>query len=160
MSRLQKILCDTDEYDKQPDEQPTLFHVLRMQKRRSVRVIRHIQDETGVTHNSPLAIMRVFMTHFQRKYDNIEVDDSCINTMVEMIPQPSDMPYIENLNQPIYIDEIRQAVITGKSQKAPGSDRLGRDFYKVHWTTIKDDLNCVLNQMYWNKAITPNKNTA
>jgi hypothetical protein len=77
--------------------------------------------------------------------------------MMEMIPQPSDMPYIEHLNQTIDIDKIRQAVITGKRQKAPGSDGLGRDFYKVHWTTIKDVLYCVLNQMYWNKDITPTK---
>ena len=113
---LQKILCNTNENNKQPNEQPTLFHVLRLQKRRSTRVIRHIQDETGQIHNSPLAIMRVFMTHFQN-YDIIEVDYSCINTMMEIIPQPSDMPYIENVNQPIDIDEIRQAVITRKRQK-------------------------------------------
>jgi hypothetical protein len=64
---LQNILCDTDEHDKQPDEQPTVFYVLRMQKRRSARIIRHIQDEAGQTHNSPLAIMGIFMTHFQKK---------------------------------------------------------------------------------------------
>ena len=68
------------------------------------------------------------------------------------------MPYIEHLNQPIVIEEIRLALSTRKPQKAPGSDGLGWDFYKTHWKTIKDDLNNVLNQMYLNKAITPNKN--
>ena len=82
---LQKVLNDTDEHDKQPDEQPTVFHVLRMQKR-SARVILYFQDEEGQTHNSPLAIMRVFMTHFRKKYDTIEVDDGCINTMTEITP--------------------------------------------------------------------------
>jgi hypothetical protein len=77
---LQRILCDTDEHDKQPEEL-TLFHVLRMHKRRSARVIRHIQDETGQTQNSPLDIMRVFMTHL-----DFEVDDSCINTTMEITP--------------------------------------------------------------------------
>jgi hypothetical protein len=48
--------------------------------------------------------------------------------MVEMIVQPSDMPNIEHLNQPIDNEEIRQAVITGGRQKAPVSDGLGRDF--------------------------------
>jgi len=64
--------------------------------------------------------MRVFMTQFRKKYDVIEVDDRCINTMMETIPQPSDMPYIEHLNQAIDMDEIRQAVMTGKRQKKPG----------------------------------------
>ena len=51
--------------------------------------------------------MRVLMTHFRRKYDIIEVDDNCIKTMMETIPQPPDMLYIEHLNQPIDIEEIR-----------------------------------------------------
>ena len=65
------------------------------------------------------------------------------------------MPYVENLNQPIDFDEIRQAVLAEKRQKAPGSDGLGLDFYKAHWRTIKDDLHTALNQMYLNKAIVP-----
>jgi len=102
--------------------------------------------------------MRVLMTHFRRKYDIIEVDNSCIKTVMETIPQPTDMPYIEHLNQPIDIEEICLALSTGKRQKAPGSDGLGRDFYKTHLKTIKDNLHNILNQMYLNKAITPNKN--
>ena len=42
--------------------------------------------------------MRVLMTHFWRKYDINEVENNCIKTMMEMIPQPTDMPYIEHLN--------------------------------------------------------------
>jgi hypothetical protein len=72
------------------------------------------------------------MTHFRRKYDIIEVDDNCIKTMMETIPQPPDMLYIEHLNQPIDTEEIRLAVSTGKQQKAPGSDVLDREFYKTH----------------------------
>ena len=85
-----------------------------MQKRRTARVIRHIQDEEGQTHTSPLNIMRVLISHFRNKYDIIEVDDNCIKTMIETISQPPDMPYIEHLNQPIDIEEIRLAVSTGK----------------------------------------------
>jgi len=99
--------------------------------------------------------MRVFTTHFRKKYDIIEVDDGFINTMTKTIPQPPDMPYMEHLNRPIDIDEIHQAVLDGRRQKAPGSDGFGLEFYKAHWTTIKEDLHNVLNQMYFNKAITP-----
>ena len=116
--RLQKVLRDTNEPDRQPKEQQTLFHVLRMQKRRSARVIRHIQDEEGRTHKTQLPIMRVFMTHFRKKYD-IEVNDGCIITMAVAIPQPPDITYMEHLNLPIDIEEIRQALLAGRRQKAP-----------------------------------------
>jgi hypothetical protein len=82
---LQKVLCDTDEHDRQPDEQPILFHVLHMQKRQSTRIIQQIQDEQGQTHYTLLPIKRVFMTHSQKKYDAIEVDDICIAAMVDAI---------------------------------------------------------------------------
>jgi hypothetical protein len=148
-------MYDKDEHDRQPDEQPTLFRVLRMQKRRSTRVIRHIQDEQGQTQPASLRIMRVFMTHFRQKYDVIEVDDDCINALADAIPQPTDTTYTEHLERPIDVDEIRQAVMAGKRQKVPESDGFGLDFYKLHWTTIKDDLCAVLNQMFLHKAITP-----
>jgi succinate dehydrogenase/fumarate reductase flavoprotein subunit len=151
---LQKVLCDTDEHDRQPDEQPTLFHVLHMQKR-SARVIQQIQDEQRQTHYTLLPIMRVFMTHFQKKCDAIEVDDSCIAAMVDANSQPPDTTYTEQLERPIDIDEIHQAVLAGRRHKAPGSDGLGLKFYKFHLKLIKDDLHAVLNQMYLNKAITP-----
>jgi hypothetical protein len=50
--------------------------------------------------------------------------------MMEMNFKPSDMTYIEHLNQPIDIDEIRQTLITGKRPKATGSYGLGREFTK------------------------------
>ena len=155
---LQKVLRDTDEHDKQPHEQPS-FPRPAHAERRSARLIRHIQDEVQ-THNSRLAIMHVFMTHFRKKYDIIKVDECCINPMTVTISQPPDMPYMEHLNQQIDIDEIHQAVLAGSRQKFPGSEGLELEFYKPHWTTIKDRLHTILNQMYFNKAITPQQNTA
>lgn len=61
------------------------------------------------------------------------------------------MTYMEHLIRPIDIDEIRQAVLAGKRRKAPVSDGLDLDFYKAHWTLIKDDFHAFLNQMYLNK---------
>jgi hypothetical protein len=69
-------------------------------------------------HNTQLHIMRVFMTHFRKKYD-IEVKDGCIITMADAIPQPPDITYMEHLNRPIDTDEIQQAVLAGRRQKAP-----------------------------------------
>jgi hypothetical protein len=136
---LQKVIRDTDEHDRQHDEKPTLFHVLNTPKQRSTRAIRRIQDEQGQTQNAQLPIMRVFMTHFRKKYDVIEVEDACINAMADAIPQPIDMTYREHLERPKDMDEICQVMLVGKRQKAPGSDGMSLEFYKIHSTTIKDD---------------------
>jgi hypothetical protein len=72
--------------------------------------------------------MRVFMTHFRKKYDAIEVEDACINALADAIPQPTDMTYKEHLERQIDMDEISPAVLAEKRQKAPGSDGLSLEF--------------------------------
>ena len=59
---LQKVLRVTEEHDRQPNEQPTLFHVLRLQKRRSAQVIRHIQDKGGQTQPTTGHHARIYDT--------------------------------------------------------------------------------------------------
>jgi len=152
---LQKVLVDTDEHDWQRDEQPTLFHVLRMQKRRSTRVIRQIQDEEGLTQNTHIRIISVFVAYLRKKYNTIEMDDSCINATANAILHPPDLNYMEHLKRQIDVDEIRRALLAGSRRKTPGSEGLSLEFYKAHLTTIRNDLHAVLNQVYLNKTITP-----
>jgi len=45
--RLQTLSLDTDEKDRMDSEEPTLYHVLKMQKRRTARTILKVQDPHG-----------------------------------------------------------------------------------------------------------------
>jgi hypothetical protein len=78
--------------------------------------------------------------------------------MIDSVPRPHDTTYAELLERPIDTDEIQNAVLEGRSNKAPGSDGIGLEFYKVHWKTIKDYLIIVRNQMYLETPITPQQN--
>jgi hypothetical protein len=51
------------------------------------------------------------------------------------------------------MEEIRHALRVGGRNKAPGSDGIGWEFYIANWTTLKDDLCTVLNQLYTEKTI-------
>lgn len=92
--------------------------------------------------------MHVFTSHFRRKYGGIAVEDGCIDATIYSVPRPHSTTYA------VDTDEIRNAVLAGRSNKAPGSDGIDLEFYKVNWKTIKDYLIIVGNQMYLEKAIT------
>jgi hypothetical protein len=51
--RLKTVMLDNDENDRIDGEDPTLSHVLKMQKRPAAKTIRRVQDPFGNTHESP-----------------------------------------------------------------------------------------------------------
>jgi len=44
---MEKIILDNNAQDKMEDEEPSLFHILKMVKRRETRVIRQVLDMQG-----------------------------------------------------------------------------------------------------------------
>ena len=67
VDRLQTMLLDTDDKDRMDSEEPTLYHVLKMQKRRTARTIRKVQDSLGQTHETPQGIIQTFARYFNAK---------------------------------------------------------------------------------------------
>jgi len=60
---MQRILLENLEHDSSDGENPILYHVLRMQKRNSVRVIPHVQDEnTASICNTTQTEIRIHCT--------------------------------------------------------------------------------------------------
>ena len=53
----------------------------------------------------------------------------------------------DQLERPIFPEELHFAVRKGAKNKAPGSDGIGLEFYKTNWATIKDDISAKVNQM-------------
>jgi len=48
------------------------------------------------------------------------------------------------LEDPITIDELRNSISKGKSQKTPGHDGIGLGFYKTSWEGMKHGLLQIL----------------
>jgi hypothetical protein len=105
--RVKLMLLETDETDKMEAENPTLFYVLRMQKRKTACVIQQIQGEHGRAQSSPSGILQVFATYLRRKYERIDIDEECISAMVEAGSRTTRTPYGELQERPINMEEIQ-----------------------------------------------------
>jgi hypothetical protein len=60
-------------------------------------------------------------------------------------------PYEEQLEKPITEDELFTAIRKGATNKAPGVDGLGIEFYKMNWEIIGPDLLELMNHMFLHK---------
>jgi len=128
-----------------------------MQKRRNARVIQQIQYEHERIQKSQTGLMKAFTRYLRRNYELIIVDDECIAAMIGKGPRAHRAPDGELLERPIKMEEIRHALRKGGRNKASGSDDLGLEFYTTNWTTIKNYLCIVLNQMFLAKTTTTQK---
>jgi hypothetical protein len=151
---MQRVMLDTEEADRMVGENPTLFQVLRMRKRRTAHVVLQVQDENGHTLTSPQDILRPFTTYFRKKYGPIAVNDECTEALSAVGSQAPFASDGDLLERPVDMDEIRYALQKGKRNKAPRSDGISLEFYVANWTTIQEDLCNVLNRMFLEKTIT------
>ena len=63
-------------------ENPSLFHLIQGRKRRDARMILEIRDENGNLQTTTRGILNTFVGHMKRKYGPIQVDDECVDQMV------------------------------------------------------------------------------
>jgi len=69
--------------------------------------------------------------------------------------RPHTLPsYAAYLEQLITAEELYTALKCGGSNKAPGSDGIGREYYIRLWDTIRKDMLEIMNHMYIHKSIT------
>jgi mannosylglycoprotein endo-beta-mannosidase len=74
--------------------------------------------------------------------------------MVRVIQSVESPPYAEELEKPITEYELLAAIRKGATNKAPGVDGLGIDFYKVNWEIIGPDLLELMNHMFLHQMVT------
>jgi hypothetical protein len=84
--RRNKILLDTQEHDRLNGEELSLFHVLKMHKRRVAREIHKITDMQGNTHTTFRNIAATFVVHLYNQYEPIEVDGQSMATLHSFLP--------------------------------------------------------------------------
>jgi len=65
--RMEKVVLDNSAQDKMEDEEPSLFHILKMVKRRETRVIRQIVYMQGNIVSGHRNVLNNFATHLRQK---------------------------------------------------------------------------------------------
>jgi hypothetical protein len=75
--------------------------------------------------------------------------------MVRVIQPVERPPYKEQLEKPITEDELFAAIRKGSTNKAPGVDGLGIEFYKMNWEIIGSDLLELMNYIFLHQMVTP-----
>jgi hypothetical protein len=115
-------------------EEPTLFHIIREQKRKLQRAVHSLTLENGETVTSR-EMLRAFRTHFSTKYDTIPHDATSTTFLTSQIDARIQAAAKDALAQPITMGELYYAVQEGKQHKAPGTEGIRYEFYKILWET-------------------------
>jgi len=158
--RMEKVMLDKNTQDKTKDKEPSLFHILKMVKRRETRVIRHVLDMQGNDVSGHRNVLKTFAKHLRQKYEPIEIDQTCVTRLQRVIPLTCPTKYAELLEQPITIEELSSALRSGAKHKTPGIDGFSLEFYIANWDTIKQELLELMNQMFLHKKSLLNRNMA
>jgi hypothetical protein len=153
----QRLFLNTGEKERIGDENPTLCHFIRASKRHITREIQQITDKDGVTHTTTTGILSAFKNYMQQKFDTIPTNEENIRQMTRRIKKRIPIEAVKEIDDPITMEELHEAVKKGKPNKATGEDGISQEFFKMMWDTIKNELLEVINQMYDN-GITNNQN--
>jgi hypothetical protein len=154
-TRHRMTMLDTAPSDNFPGESPTLYQLIRRHKRRATRIVRSVRDTDGTIQTSPVGIATAFVTFFQEKYQAVNVDPESVQVFANLIRtdrSPSPVPTYES---PFTLEEVQRAIDSGGKNRAPGRDGLSREFYRAVKTIVGDDLCRILNNMFFDGAITP-----
>ena len=99
-----------------------------------------ILDKNGSPQTSSQDILHVSAEHFKSKYDTITVSGECLTRLMDCnlstVPEEANLA----LEEPITLEEIYQAIKTGKPHNAPEYDGICVEFLKKTWETTKENL--------------------
>jgi len=122
-------------------KKPSLFHLLKMRKRREDRMIHNVQDGCGGTQTSAQGIVRTFVNFLRRKYESIAVDVECVTYMAKGGKKEIWIICKDALGEPITLVALRYTVGKGEEAKckaimvyASNSTKpTGRQSRTKHW---------------------------
>jgi hypothetical protein len=87
--RLEKLMPDTNDYDRNEGEEPNLFYVLKTMNRRDAPMIRQMKGRRCNIIEAAQDIAHNLVAHLREKYGLIDVDESCVAMMIDVV-QPTD----------------------------------------------------------------------
>ena len=131
-----------------PDEQITLYHIIKRNQRRQKQLIKEIQDTDGIIHNNINGIRNTFYREIQHRFLPIKVNretiDNMCSTMVHTIVE-TDMKYMDG---PITKEELTNAFKSAPKNKSPGEDGITAEFYKWSKDIMINDILQVYNSFF------------
>jgi len=153
----QRILVDTAEQDRTAGEDPSLYHLIKTQKRQASRLINYIIDDDGNLQTSSASILKAFSAHFRKKFQPTRINKRSLEQLTKCRLQIVTPEMNAALVEPITLQELWLAISKGTSNKAPGPDEVCLQIYKTAWDVIKLDFFHIINCMYLNGTIMANQ---
>ena len=146
--RMQTITIDAKDPKMYQGENTSIFHLTQGRTRSEARMILEIQVENGNLQTTTTGMLNTFVGHMKRKYGPIQVDDECVDQMVNAGNLRTAQTWGDITDMPFTAEELQTAAHRGTGNKAPGHDGIGMDFFKKNWNIIKGDMLIMFNQMY------------
>ena len=148
---MRGVLLDTTDNDSMQGEDITTYHYIRSRKRQKTQVTQ-IFDEQGHLQTDHDIIMRQFTNFLEIKYSPPDWYTQFSNDGVlwdAKIPEDANTL----LDNPITLEEVREAVKKGKRHKSPGPDGICHEFFIKKWDIVKEDLTYIINNMYMEGSV-------
>jgi hypothetical protein len=117
-------------------------------------MIQRVQDTQGNLHTTTPDILRTFTEFMCNKYAEIITENESIQYLTDVGNKTLPMESKDILDEPITMEELAHAVRKGPTRKAPGSDGISQDFFKISWQTTKHDMLDVVNRMFLEGKLT------
>jgi hypothetical protein len=102
-------------------------------------------------------IASAFTSFFQHKYHRIDLDNECVAALANLICAELPQDMVHTYESPFASEEIYKAINSGGMNRAPGRDGLSLEFYKTAWPLIGDDLCRIINSVFFDRTITPQR---
>jgi len=135
-------------------EKISLFHIIKRRMRREKRTITQVTDVNGRKHTSSTAIIETFVAHFEQNFQQIQVDEACVKSMMEAGHRRLLEDMKEILDKSLTSEELRCAVDKGEKKKAPGRNGISSAYFQVNWEVMKDDLRKLFSEMFLDRKLT------
>ena len=115
-------MLDNNAQNKMEDEEHSLFHILKMVKRRETRAIRQVLHMQGNNVSGHRNVLNTFATHLRQKYEPIMIDQTCVTRLQGGIPFTCPTKYADLLEQLITIEELSATLRSEAKHITPGID--------------------------------------
>ncbi|GJX88544.1 RNA-directed DNA polymerase, eukaryota [Tanacetum coccineum] len=128
------------------DENSKFFHGIINRKRANISIKGILVDGEWV--DDPSRVKKEFCSHFATRFQAPTVNRSRINFR---FPNRLNSDQVTELEKPICIDEIRNAVWDYGENKSPGPDGFTFEFFRKFWNLIGPDL-CVAVEWFFDHS--------